>query len=573
MDKSRLQGLHQIPFSCKGSWFSFFRKNPDHAGGKKDAPLSIRVIAGTLWENAEVLDLDLMRDGESVVWAEHVAPHELTLPAEGGGAVYVAFQDPSTVRLRAKNLTLRLTLRQGEATRLGSGWRVRAGSMSWILLKPVTGSLAIENEPQGKRCIFTLHGEIEPAELVLRRVTSGGLEPEATGSFQDCVKQRETELKQWRKSFPSAPRGFCILRERELNTLWNLIVQPLGNIRRECTLVSKGSLIGMWSWDHCWHMLGNAGGSPSIAWNNLLAVFDHQDSTGALPDVFCANSVHWGHVKPPVHGWMLGLLEDRHAWFSDEHRLEIYEPLAQLTRFWLRERDEDGDGVPHYLDGCDSGWDNATLFDHGVPLEAPDLSTWLILQQEWLSRTAIRLGKAKEGKEWAAGARGLLRKMLEHFWTGERFVARLSGSHREVRSESLLLKWPLLLGKRIPTKARQWCLDGLMPAGRYRTPFGVLSEPRDSPLFSPDGYWRGAVWPVAVFIVCKAFRINGLHINADQLTMEFLRHVSRAGNYENYRGDNGEGVRDASIAWTATCALTLMEDLAYFVKARQGLSS
>ena len=60
--------------------------------------------------------------------------------------------------------------------------------------------------------------------------------------------------------------------------------------------------------------------------------------------------------------------------------------------------------MPHYLDGCDC-WDNATLFDRGFPMETPDLATWLVLQQEWLARTARRLGLDAEATEWEEGAR------------------------------------------------------------------------------------------------------------------------------------------------------------------------
>ena len=67
------------------------------------------------------------------------------------------------------------------------------------------------------------------------------------------------------------------------------------------------------------------------------------------------------------------------------------------------------------------------------------------------------------------------------------------------------------------------------------------------------------MWPVVTFIfVEEAFRANGLQEEADALTLEYLHHVKSEGNFENYRGDNGKGVRDTAIAWTSTCVLSFL---------------
>lgn len=311
---------HQVPFSCKGSWFSFFRKNPGLAGGNASAPLSMRILTGILWENAEVFDLELERNGVPLVWGEHLRTELLTLtPVDGEGRARIAFQDAEHARLRAEGVTLALRMRRSTPSRLGAnGWRVQAGSQSWLLLTTVAGGMKMEKD--GDQWTLRLDGENQAAELIVQRVTSGGTLPLAVDDFDDCVAARHAELAAWRGMFPETSAEFAALRERELDTLWNMTVIPLGNFRREVTLASKGTLVGFWSWDHCWHMLGLAlGGSAlaKLAWNNFLAVFDHQDVSGGLPDVYCANQVCWGHVKPPIHGWMLGLLEERAAWFSD----------------------------------------------------------------------------------------------------------------------------------------------------------------------------------------------------------------------------------------------------------------
>ena len=548
--------LAAFPFSRRRSWISIFRRRVGAAGGDPEAPISLRVVAGILWEEAEIFDLHLERLGQLVECDELLRPDLLTLRArDGAGTVQMAFQDEHTLRLRVQDAILRLDLRRGKPMRLGrEGWGVRAGTCGWLLLSVVSGDLVVE-ESEGK---WTLRLS---GELLIYRTSSGGVRPQALGSLEACASATLADFQTWAAKFPVVADEYTALRERELWTVWNLVVHPLENFRREVVLVSKGSLIGLWSWDHCWHMLGTAHIDPTLAWNNFLVLFDHQDAEGALPDVIGANGLLRGILKPPVHGWMLGLLEARHDWFGDEHRREIYPAMVRFTEFWFRERDEDGDGIPHYLDGCDSGWDNATVFDAGFPIETPDLATWLVLQLEWIARTARKLGLENDALIWEEKAQFTLARMLEHFWTGERFVARLSGTHEEVRSESLLLRIPLILGDRLPPEALAWCLDGLTQGGRYRAPFGLLTEPKDSALFEGDGYWRGPMWPVATFIFVEAFRANGLLEEANVLKKEYLHHVATAGNFENYRGDNGAGVRDTAIAWTATCVLCFLSEL------------
>jgi len=552
--------LHVFPFSRRGSWINLYRKRPGGLyGGDPAAPLSLRMTAGTLWEEPDIFDLNLERDGSYVEWKHTMDPGMLILQENAGpGLVSAVFQDASTLRICAENITVCLDLRKGKALRLGShGWAVRAGSCGWLLIAPYLGNLVRVKE--GDRWLFRLDASSDPVEILIHHTSSAGTVPAPIGSQEDCANASRSSFSSWKRNSRPIPDEFEALRNRELWNVWNLVVAPHGNFHRETILVSKGYLIGLWSWDHCWHLLGTAGIDPELAWNSFMALFDHQDEHGALPDVMCANQLLWGILKPPVHGWMLGLLEERHGWFGDPHRREIYPALARMTHFWLRERDEDHDGIPHYLDGCDSGWDNATVFDRGFPIEMPDLATWLILQQEWLARTARQLGLEAEALAWDEGAKTMLAKMLDHFWTGHRFVARMSSTHEEVASESLLLKIPLLLGHRLPQSARQWCLEGLLAGGRYRAPFGVLTEPRESPLFQDDGYWRGPMWPVAVFIVAEALRVNDQEGESSALIRDYLHHVARVGNFENYRGDNGQGVRDTSIAWTSTCVLSFLD--------------
>ncbi|XHR28352.1 MAG: amylo-alpha-1,6-glucosidase [Chthoniobacteraceae bacterium] len=551
--------LHRIPFSRRGAWLCLYRKNPGKTGGGlSTAPLSLRVLAGLLFDDSEVFDITMERNGIDAPWNESLRFDLLRLEPQNGGRAEFAFQDAATLRARVQDSVLYFEQRNGAPIQTGEGeWRIRANTCNWLLISALEGT--VEVRQKGDRWTLRLDGEKGPAEVLIHRTRCGGTIPEAKGTLADCAAMSRADFMEWSACFPKISGDLAALRDRELQTIWNLSVFAEGNFKRDVVLVSKGSLVGLWSWDHCWHMLGTAGIDPVLSWNNLMAMFDHQDANGGLPDVMAANQFIWRYTKPPVHGWMIGLLESHYSWVTDTHREEAYQGLTRLTNFWLNERCDPKDGLPFYFHGIDSGWDNSTLFDEGVPLKTPDLATWLVLQQDWLARTAAKLGKADEAEAWRRGAQALLEKLLERFWDGNAFVARLMGSDKPVASKSLQLKIPLLLGHRLPEKARQWCLDGLLDASRYWTPFGLRSEPLESEKFSADGYWRGAVWPVTVFIFVEALRVNGFEKEADMIINGYLKHVEEAGNFENYRGDNGIGVRDTHFAWTATCVVHFLK--------------
>src|SRR5699024_8632857 len=131
----------------------------------------------------------------------------------------------------------------------------------------------------------------------------------------------------------------------------------------------------------------------------------------------------WNFCKPPIHGWALSWMMRRTPHISLDQVRQIYGPLCRWTEWWFRFRDDDHDGIPQYHHGNDSGWDNATPFAVGLPLESPDLCAFLVLQMETLATLARRLKQPEEAESWQRRAEELLENMLAHFWQGDHFVA------------------------------------------------------------------------------------------------------------------------------------------------------
>ena len=121
-------------------------------------------------------------------------------------------------------------------------------------------------------------------------------------------------------------------------------------------------------------------------------------------------------------------------------------------------------------------------------METPDLAAFLILQMvETLECLALKLKLHCEATGWKERAENMLAAMLKHCFDGVRPKAMVSGTHEEVKSDSLLLYLPLLLGEKLPLNIRQAMIDELQ-SGRFLTPYGLATEAVESPCYDPDGY-------------------------------------------------------------------------------------
>jgi glycogen debranching enzyme len=231
---------------------------------------------------------------------------------------------------------------------------------------------------------------------------------------------------------------------------------------------------------------------------------------------------------------------------------EVYRPLARWTEWWLACRDSDGDGVPQYNHGNDSGWDNATVFDGGVPVEGPDLSAYLVVQMDCLAEIAGALDKKGEGKRWRKQADELLKRLFKHSWRGDRFVAPRSGDHAVSAGDSLLPYLPIVLGKRLPSEVRSALVAGLTAENRFLTDNGLATESVSSPLHEPEGYWRGPIWAPSTLIVVDGLTASGERGLARRIASRFCDMVARSGMAENFEARSGAGLCDRAYTWTAS---------------------
>jgi len=561
--------LQQVPFSRFGSYMAFSMF--DGRGGRAEIPsipagLYFRTIRGNAAQR-ELFRVELIRNGNPLPMTVHASPASLILKADGAQATLV-FPEPDVLRMRVEGATLRFSLalpmrphRYEFAIPVGTNrWQVNIWpNIHNFLFSTQTGPLTVTAPWNGSHCdgITADFGPGDSAIEEFRSTCPSGKYP----AFDEISGRAGQLFADWLGRTLPAPAEYAPVRELGAYINWATVVNPAENLKRPAMYMSKNWMTNVWSWDHCFNALALAKADPALCWDQFMVMFDYQDADGALPDSANDRNALWNFVKPPVHGWTLARMLLRNEPYFSGRLKEAYEPLSRWTRWWMEHRDSDGDGIPEYNHGNDSGWDNATVFRDGCPVEAADLSSYLVIQMDTLAEIASRLGKKAESAKWREDARALLERFLKHSVRGGRFVSPRSASHAIAPGDSLIDWMPLILGNRLPENIRKELLAEVSREGRFLTPHGLATENPSSPFYVSDGYWLGPIWAPPTLMLADALTEAGNTGLAKKIAKGYCDMCTREGFAENFDALTGAGYRDRAYTWTSSVFQLLAESL------------
>jgi hypothetical protein len=599
--------LHKIPFSSYGSYLTF-----QHVKGSAHVTppdgLFLRTVHGNSVEH-EMFKVEILQDGKPAPFEEDATPTLLTLKAQNGFAK-IYFESANCIRFLTHGVAIRFSTpflpdtttstyampvdKPNESARV---WDYDSGFEEDILLRfsSLHGELKVDNPWNGiksEHVSFAFEpsaegeseGKIEefassyhtdgPARYVwpeylykekLRQFPSASPFPPApsTETFQGGLERTRAEYRKWLIGLPSVSEKYAKTASLAAYADWSAVVEPRGFLTRPSILMSKATMLNLWSWDNCFNTMALIDAHPDLAWGQFLWVFDSANVDGISPDFENDRWMEWNFSKVPMQGFTLKYLERNYpSFYNDRARMaEIYEKLARRTEWYFKMRDWDKDGLPQYNHGYDSGWDNATVFLTLPPIESPDLAAFIVLQLEQLSKIAKMLDKAEDSKRWQSQADRLLQLMIERMWRGDHFVALHDGDHKVVESQSLLMFLPLVLGRDIPENIRKTLINRLKKEGDFLSTYGLASESLKSPHYVRDGYWLGPMWAPSSMLLIEAIDEDGDHAFADDLRERFLNAVIKSGFAENFDPQTGEGFRDPTYTWTSSVFLILAHEL------------
>jgi hypothetical protein len=384
-------------------------------------------------------------------------------------------------------------------------------------------------------------------------------------SALEILSAAEARWENWFARVPDVDERF----HRHYYYAWwlmaNSLISPLGQVKYESMMPAQSKYVGIWNWDSCFHVLAFRHLDVELARDQLRSILAAQLPNGMLPDVVYDEGVvaeidhpiQGAVTKPPVVAWA-ALKVDEIAHDPGFLR-EIYEPLVRWNAWWFNMNDDDADGLAQYTHPYSSGLDDSPLWDYGMPVESPDLNTYLCIQMDALAKMAEILGKGTEAALWKRRSAALLQRMIADLWDEETGLFYAMHAVRRIPVVTPFNLYPLWTGQ-LPERMRERLVAHLSDPAQFWGEYALPSVARDDPHYAPEVMWRGPVWLNINYIFIEALRKVGKYELADELMQKTLSIVmEHMGMYEYYQAETGQPPASAAkgFGWTAAVFIDL----------------
>ncbi len=386
-----------------------------------------------------------------------------------------------------------------------------------------------------------------------------------TPSFSTALDKAEVRWRDWFSRVPPVDEQY---RETYTYAWWIMasnLISPQGKVIYEAMTPSKINYVGLWLWDSAMHALAYRHVDPELARNQLRSMLACQLDDGMLPDAIYDEAVvsEISHpfraevTKPPILAWTALKLHETDP--DIEFLREIYVPLVRWNAWWFSMNDDDVDGLAQYNHPYSSGLDDSPLWDYEMPVESPDLNTYLCVQMGSLAMMAEALGMEAESRMWRRRAEAIVHRMIEHFWDPEVGLFWATHEHEPVPVRTPFNLYPLWTGQ-LPVEIRDRLIEHLINPDEFWGEYLLPSVARDDPHYDPDIMWRGPVWVNINYFFIEALQQIGRDELARELRAKTLSMIKdHSSIYEYYHAETGEPPEDAAdiFGWTAAVFIDL----------------
>lgn len=382
--------------------------------------------------------------------------------------------------------------------------------------------------------------------------------PKEYASFQAGKEKVEHLYQEWVENNTEKNEVYQASIDRAAYITWSSIVHPDGLLKNYAMYMSKLWMYNIWSWDNCFNALHIGAKYPELSYSQLKIFMDAQDESGVYPDFVNDKFVSYNCIKPPVFAYAYEKLMEVNDYFKEESRLrEVYESTKKVMLYFDLYRTYEG-RLPHYKHGNDSGWDNSSLFHSGMPVEAPDLASFLIRTYDILTKFAGLLGEEEEAKQFTGKADTLFSLLMERLHDEDGFFGRVGKDAKKIDTRSsLILRLPVLIGYRLEKQIMDQLVDDLVE--NFETKYGFATEMPSSPLYKEDGYWLGPIWAPVTYLFIDSLKSFGYGEVGERIKEKYLNLTLVGGMAENFDPHSGKGLVDTSFTWTSSVFLSLIE--------------
>lgn len=552
--KHRLD-LHHVPFSDRGSRLMVFRKDNHfyvrlaERWFKREGQLAAYRVRPPLIDDWQLTD----GDGQPLEMRVTTYPHRvdchtaigdfslvfvdietiaLTLPPVRCGLRFRANLDSSQTDRRGGTLRLvgdiRRNIAYTSSARLVRNEAVAAGAASH--------DVNLTFEPDG------------PDQAVLINITPrlgfNRWVPSASAALEAAAAR-------WHAWFDAVPPVLEAYRAQYYYA-WFIMRAGLISTRfyttREAMTPSKTHYVGVWQWDAFFHALAYRHIDMQLAKDQIRIVLDHQREDGMIPDAIHDEGtvtrltfpIEADVTKPPLLAWAAWKLyqTDGDREFIDE----IYEPVVKWNNWWFSQNDTDQNGLCEYQHPYSSGLDDSPLWDDGMPVEAPDLNTYLCLQQEALGHMAHVIGLEAEAAMWAERAEAQATRMLEKMWDPEAglFWAYRPPERVRVNVRTPFNLFPLMTG-RLPLAVSDRLVAHLTDERQFWPLYPLPTVALDDPKYNSLIMWRGPTWVNVNYLMIEGLERAGYPTVARELRQRTLEMMLGDKDFfEFYEPETGE---------------------------------
>jgi putative isomerase len=372
----------------------------------------------------------------------------------------------------------------------------------------------------------------------------------------------------WNEWFDRIPPVAEAYRRSYAMAWWvmaNNIISPQGEVLYESMSPSKITYVGLWQWDNAMHSLAYRYVDGDLARNQIRGMLAHQFPSGMLPDAVYDEGVVTtidhpivGEVtKPPILAWAALKLHETDPDFA--FLKEIYVPLVHSNAWWLHMNDDDGDGLAQYNHPFSSGLDNSPLWDYGMPVESPDLNTYLCIQMDSLAEMAEILGLHTESLMWRKRAASIVKRMIHDFWDAQAGLFWAFHNDERIPVVTPFNLYPLWTAQ-LPENMRAHLLAHLTNPEEFWGELALPTVARNDPHYNPESMWRGPVWANINYFFVEALQRTGqaeLAVELRRKTLDLIMEHDELGEY--YNAETGAIPESAAVGfgWTASVFIDL----------------
>ena len=372
----------------------------------------------------------------------------------------------------------------------------------------------------------------------------------------------------WTKIFASVPVVHEKHQEKYAFAWWvllNNIVSPKGYITRNTVMPSKAFYIGAWLWDCALHAIALRHIDDKLAQDQILVMLDEQLPDGMIPDAIYDEGIvdQIDHpitarvTKPPIFAWAVRKLFEKNP--DRDFIQQIYPQLVRENAWWFSQNDLDANGLVEYSHPYSSGLDDSPLWDGDMPVESPDINTYLFLQMENLSWMAEVLGKNEEATMWQTRARALLDRMISTMWDENTGIFWATHQQKPIDVITPFNLFPLWTGKLSDDMVNKIIENFTSPELFWKN-HPIPTVAFNDKKFNETNMWRGPVWANINFFMIEALqRCKRFELARDLRNKTLALISNNRGIYEYYNPISGEPPSTAApvFSWTAAVFIEL----------------